>query len=280
MSIYYDIKEHLSVKDTDKHEEAIGLAKYQLSLLGAWILQNRAGVVALTVIANGRKYQFEGEVMTKEYHDLIKVFDDAKSLEMEAEYYYIINGGEAAEPGPFAMTAYLGALFEEEPDMQDGIFYSMYNKADCGDGIGTLCAYGQNDDKNYSGVIEPIDAELPETGIWSTRDTSIAFEACATEGMNVEEIHLCAEAITSLGTEADVHFAEDEEGITFFVNHLSLDAKTDFEKYINICRRLIAATNGQVGIMAEFASFDEPDAQTLFIDFNNEDSFAVKRATI
>lgn len=145
MSIYYDIKEHLIVKDTEKHEEAVGLAKYQLSLLGAWILQDRAGVFSLTVVADGKKHQFEGKVMTNEYHNLIKAFDEAHSLEVEAEYYYVINGGEDAEPGPFAMTAYLEALFEEEPDMQEGIFYSMYNYADCSDGDGITVTMGKLD---------------------------------------------------------------------------------------------------------------------------------------
>ena len=115
MSINYDIKEHLIIENTELHEEAVDITAYHLSLLGAWLMQDRANVYNLTLLADGKEYRFEGELLSEAYHLLVRALYTAKTVELSADYSYNVFADEL-DPGPFDLAEYLGEMLDEAPE--------------------------------------------------------------------------------------------------------------------------------------------------------------------
>ena len=279
MSIFYHVNEHLSIKDTTECCDFLNAAVIHFSDLGSLLLRGDAVVHKLTLVANGTTKTFSGRGVTSDLQDLMDALKEASSVDLVADYDYIWFAG-----CPGIEHTMLSDLIEEEMDLDDtfadNVFYSMYNKADCSDGAGILCAHSKKDGVVYHGAVNPVAAELPQEGTWCTTETSVMFDDDLTEEMDAEQIKRCADAYASLGTNADVDFDADESGVALFVNYLQLNSKADLEKFIEISRQLLVATAGQAGFEANFACFDKPDTQLLSIVFADDGAVTVKKASV
>ena len=79
MSVYYEIKEHLVIEDTEKHSMELGNIHYRLSLMAAWTLQRRGCFGNLTIIADGEKFSFTKDILNTRYQDALNALYKAKS---------------------------------------------------------------------------------------------------------------------------------------------------------------------------------------------------------
>lgn len=139
MSVYYEVNEHLVINDTTKHFEIADIAISQLCLMGTWLLQNRGRFASLTAIADGVKFSFSGSIVTQDYHKLIDALHNAVNIELVSSYGYSYHS-DTLDPGPFVMVDFLQELAANAPEELHGIFYSMYNNADCDSTAGALVA--------------------------------------------------------------------------------------------------------------------------------------------
>lgn len=148
MEIYYDIKEHLIIKnrlmgeDFSVKDAVIAVMDYQLSALGALMLRQQANVIELTLTADSQCYRFSGSKVTAELNELMKALREAHTAELTMHYGFYaqgMNGGPVA--GPRSMLCLMEALNMGE---LDGIFYSTWFRPACDSDTGALYAYGSH----------------------------------------------------------------------------------------------------------------------------------------
>lgn len=144
MSVYYTVKENLTVRKAETCEEMIFVMKHQLSLLGFLMLQDDASIEKLTLKADGAEYTFSGREITPELHTLLRAMDNAETLELEAVYDYNWRlGYEDMNIGPFAVCETAETLLKNDPSAANDFYYYMYNNADCNpDDEGKTVEYG------------------------------------------------------------------------------------------------------------------------------------------
>ena len=145
MSVYYTVKEKLTVRNREACEEMIYSMKCQLSLLGVLMLQDDAAIEKISLKADGKEYTFSGKEITPELHALLRAMDDAEALELEAIYDYTWRlCYEDMNIGPFAVCETAEMLLKNDPSAANDFYYYMYNEADCAsDDIGKSVEYGK-----------------------------------------------------------------------------------------------------------------------------------------
>ena len=84
MSIYYDVKEHLSVKNArgSNADIPIGAMRFQLSLLGALMLTDNAAITSLKLTVDGEKHQFSGKEVTPALHNLLQAMERGNNVDI------------------------------------------------------------------------------------------------------------------------------------------------------------------------------------------------------
>ena len=55
MSVYYDIREHIIIKDTNEHMELADMFIYRIACLGRSLLLDSGKIIQLTVVTDGKK---------------------------------------------------------------------------------------------------------------------------------------------------------------------------------------------------------------------------------
>ena len=177
MSVYYSIKEHLrlSRESTDwviPAYEVISIMRGSLSALAALELLGEAKLYSLHVNADGKRYDVEGSCIDQSFQTALRAMEVARDLDVVVDYSYNWRCGWSMYEivGPFNLMEYM-----ENPEGNDltGIFYSMWNIADCADGPGMLVAYGENNGKSYNGTVEPSMVTEVPAGCWDNTDTVI-----------------------------------------------------------------------------------------------------------
>lgn len=304
MSVYFTIKEHLSVKNIESECVCMPLEAMRVHIanLGAMMLFDRASIYSIKLSADDKEYAFSGKEVTPELHALIRAMMDAnETVELVAEYGYSLTLGlDYLQPG-FYVSEVVEEELKERPEEAGNLFYSMYHEEDGCVGTGDLVAYGTKDGKQYNGKIEPTEADLPDRGNWIAADPPVCFCADAEEleEMDVDAIKEACRAFCVLDKDIlwedkvdnvsigerkcrypNITFCRDEEGIEFYVNNVTLETKADFERYIALCSNLIRATEGQCSMLTQFVDFSLDDARTIDLDFDVDGNCTVKMASV
>ena len=244
MSIYYDIKEHIIIKNTADQEESLSVYSHRLARIGGLMLEDCAEFRKLIVISDGKKREFSGNSITKKFHDIMRAINRADSVEIIADYSYHRYGLSAICPEALDYTDYLDGVIKEcGVEGLNGLFYSIYNNADCSDDAGAIVAYGEKNGTLYIGAVEgkTVDA-LPE-GVWYSPQTAVIYDPMEDGLMNIEEIEPICREMTKFSSYDELEV--DEDGILFYLNNLELKNNSELTEFIGLCKKLLKATDGE-----------------------------------
>ena len=295
MSVYYDIKEHLVIEDTEKHSMELGNIHYRLSMMAAWTLQHRGCFGKLTIIADGEKFSFSDDILNTRYQEALDALYKATSAEIICDYGCSVRAMEA-DPTPFELMKYLDEEIKEYPGYLDGLFYCVYNNADC-EGAGMVCAYGKKNGVLYTGAVPFAEVDKIPDGDWYAPQTAIACEVEAEEGRDMAAI---ADVCRQLCRFSQETFTKDDEdvlsrlvesyGITsgqldvsknsiaFYTNFLRIKNDDELKEVMQLVARLIDLTDGECGLIGELVDISGPDARVLHFDVEANGEYILKIA--
>lgn len=272
MSVYYEVKEHIILKNVENNRCVGYNLKYDIieaiAQIGYSMIWENCMVWNLTLKADGKEYFFKGKEVTPELHTIVNAISESKDIDLLLEY-----DGVNVE---FPILEGVEDMLNLCPEVAENLFYSLYNKADCENGAGILAAYGKKDGVLYSGVIKPTEVAVAEDGEWISEDTVVIFDNDVTEDMDVEKIKKCVADFVEMG--ADVDYNESE--ISLYVNYIKLASAKDVEKFIAIYNELSSATCGRCGYIAEFSDRSADEVRIMKIDFNADDTTTIRIAKI
>ncbi len=244
MSIYYDVLEHICISDTAEHEDTTGIFSYRLVRIGALMLDDCARFYRLRVITDGKKREFSGNTVTEEYHGIIRAIEEAKSVEIVAEYGYYEYMLSVLNPGVLDIADHLNERIDEEgADSLKGMFYSMYHNADCSDNAGAIVAYGEKNGQLYTGQVKEKSIDVLPEGSWYAPFTDVQCELEKDEMKNVDEIEAICLEMTKFSSSDTL--SVDDKGLSFFLNNHELHNNEELIEFIGLCRKLIRATDGK-----------------------------------
>lgn len=244
MSIYYDVKEHFIVSNTTEHDYSVGVYSHRLVRIGALVLEDNARFNKLVVIADGEKNEFSGDTITEEFHSIIRKISNADSLEIFADYNYFKYGMNAIAPDALDMCTCLDECIKKfGSECLEGLFYSVYHKADCSENAGTVLAYGKKNGKLHTGEVEKKTADTLPDGVWYSPQTAVIFDPIEDGIKNIEEIEPICREMTKFSNYDEL--AVNEDGISFYLNNLELKSNTDLIEFTGLCTKLLKATNGE-----------------------------------
>ena len=281
MSVYYDVKEYLSVKEvTEKNEFTKELAQAHLAWLGWKLLSDSAYVNKLSLSCNGKGLAFSGEVITSDFHKIIRALDDASSFELIVDYRYTWVGTELEAAmsccDHLAISSYLEQASKEE---RNHIFYTMYNRADCGEGAGVLCAYGEKNGRISSGTVEDnVITEFPQNGNWYAPKETVIYEPETTEGLDINAIATVIEELSKLSEHDNITVSENE--IDYFMNNFQPKNADDLKKFAYLAGKLKELANGECFTDAELIDLDDPHGRILKFDIHDSEKYTITMAAI
>lgn len=278
MSVYYEIKEHLQVADTQEHWIITDLAVSQLCLLGSHILSERTGYVELTAVADGETYCFTGNNMTEDYHKLIRALRNAKSLEIISSYGYFHSVLDA-DPGPFPMVELLDAIARDNPEELHGMFYSMYNNADCAEGAGAIAAFGEKGGRLYTGHVAFQNVDAIPDGHWCTPSTAVCYDTCEPAGSDPDSIEAVCRRMCEFSNGDDLTRTVDGT-ISFFLNNLCIKTDEQLKAFLQLLAQLIDLTDGNCGLIGELADISGSDVKMLRFDAEADGSYCLQMAAV
>ena len=297
MSVYYDIKEHLVIEDTEKHSLELGNIHYRLSLMAAWTLQHRGSVIDLTIVADGEKFNFTDDILNVQYQEALDALYKAKSSEIICDYGCSVRAKEAA-PAPFELISYLDEEIKENQDYLDGLYYCVYANADC-EGAGMVCAYGKKNGVLYTGPVPFAVVDKIPDGDWYAPQTAIACEVEAEEGRDLVAIadicrQLCRfsqETFTRNAEDAKSRLAENyvitsgqldisENSVAFYTNFLRIKNDDELKELMRLYAKLIELTDGECGLIGELVDISCPDARILHFDVEANGEYTLQISAV
>ena len=270
MSVFYDIQEHIIIKDTAEHEVTFMHIKEHLIRLGAAMLGDTASITNLKVIADGEKREFSGKTVTEEYHNIVRAVSEAETLEIVVSYDYQHFVFFEYNPDPFVIADHLNKCIEKNgADSLNGVFYSMYNNADCSDTAGAVVAFGEKNGTFYTGNIEGKTVDTLPDGRWFSPNTTVVYDDDVDETKDIGEIEsICDEMIQF---RCDNTFDINEREFSFFLYDLILENNDEFNRFVGLCRKLLKATGGDAHASElRFTNFDSDDGQIATIKINDD----------
>lgn len=247
MSIHYDIKETIRIADTEKSYEAFCVFVNHLLKLGAEIIDDNARIHKIQIIADNNKKDFSGETITENYQELVRAVKEATSIEAVLDYDYWQKGGFTITNGKiiwdesadlFDLANYISTLDNEQ---RDGLFYSLYNYADCSETAGQLAAYGEKNGNMYNGIVKAETTATLPNGVWYSHPTAIVYDVEDVE--NIEEVESICDAMTKFSSYDELTVNDNE--ISFYLNNLELKNNDDLVEFAGLCQKLLKATNGE-----------------------------------
>ena len=261
MSVYYEVKEHVVLKNEATEALSFDVAE-SLAQIAYKMLLDRAAIWELKLTADGKKYSFKGKEVTHELHEIIRAITNAAEIDMVIEY--------DAYNFDFPLMEAISETLENNPELAKDISYTIYNKADYNSGAGCLSAFGAKDVVVYSGSLDSETVIAHLDGEWISADTSVVFDDDITEDMDVEMIKKCAQDFADM--DADIQFREDK--LELFVNSITLKSLPGVKRFIDIYNALNRATCGKCGYIADFVDKTQADTRVMIIDFDKHpDSF-------
>lgn len=249
----------------------------RLCALGAYILNDRGSVGNLRVIADGAEYHFSGKKLTQAYHEAITAAGKAVNLEIIWNYGYYWPGF-TDDPGPFSMMEHLDEMLKEDPNALEGLFYSAYNNADCGDGAGVTVAYGKKNGMMYTGEIPYMAVESIPDGDWYTPLNAVAFDSYNTEIKDFTQIEAVCREMTKFSQDDTLDNSDD--GFVFDLNNLRIKDDTELKTFIQLYAQLMKLTNGECGLIGELADISGPDVKMLRFDVEADGTYTLELTNI
>lgn len=270
MSIYYDIKEHIIIKNTAEQDYSLSVYSHRLARIGALMLEDNARFAKLVVITDGKKREFSGDTMTKKFHDIMRAINRADSVEIIADYSYHRYGLSAICPEALDYTYYLDGVIKEcGVNGLDGLFYSIYNNADCSDDAGAIVAYGEKNGTLYTGNVEGKNVDAIPDGVWYSPQTAVVYDPMEDGLKNIEEIEPICREMTKFSCYDELEV--DEAGISFYLNNLELKNNSELTEFIGLCRNLLKATNGEAyASELGLTDLDSDDGRIAIIKINDD----------
>lgn len=263
MSVYYNVKEHISTNNFQDETITSAIIDTLVSI-GREMLYDRAIIRDLSLHVDGRNYFFEGKEITPEFHKIIRAIESATTMDLVMSYDSVNC--------EFSIAEIVSETFKEGPRYANNLFYSQYNKADCNSGVGLLSAYGEKNGKFYCGPVE-LQNSLFVEGEWYNEDNLITFEGEIKDVLNLEDLKKCVAELSALG--ADVDFRVDKEEISLFVNNMTIKTSDTFNCFIKFCLELKRVTAGTCGFMLEFVDTSDAEARIMQIDLNDNGGYSV-----
>ena len=271
MSIYYDIKEHIIIKNTADQEESLSVYSHRLARIGGLMLEDCAEFRKLIVISDGKKREFSGNTITKKFHDIMRAINRADSVEIIADYGYHRYGLSAICPEALDFTDHLDNLIKEcGVECLDGLFYSIYNNADCSDDAGAIVAYGKKNGTLFTGTVEGKTVDALPDGVWYSPQTAVVYEE---ESENAEEIEAICREMTKFSS-YDVLEAENNE-FMFYLNNLELHNNDELVEFIGLCNKLLKATDGEAIADINLADLKGDDGRIAEVAYNDDGTYEI-----
>lgn len=270
MSVYYNVKEHLSIRNY-QDEFVLSTVVDTLVNIANAMLYDRARINNLSLFVDGKSYSYAGSEIAHDFHEIIRaVSNQITNLEIVLDYSGVCYG--------FPIVESVTSAFENNTESADHIFYCLYNQADCESGIGVLSAFGKKNGNFYNGVVEPQLSTGLWDGEWESADTVIAFEEDVTDNIDLEQIKLCVTKLSNMN--ADIQFEINDTVALLYVNYVMLNSKEKIQSFVEICKTLDSATNGTCGFIAEFVDMSGDDVRTMIIDINDNEKVGIKISQI
>ena len=298
MSIYYEIREHLIIEDTEKHNIELCNIHYRLSLMAAWILQSRGAMGDLTVIADGGKFCFSHDILNSRYQEALDALYQAKTVEIIADYGCSVRTMET-DPTPFELMRYLDEEIKEDPEQLEGLFYCVYNNADCGSGAGCVSAYGKKNGVLYTGAVPFVKTDRIPSGNWYAPQTAIACDVEAKEGRDMAAIEDVCRQLCRFSQDAFTKEDEDtlrrleekygitsrqleisEDNIALYTSYLRIKNDDELKDVMRLFAKLINLTDGECGLIGELVDISGPDAKILHFDIEATGEYTIEIATV
>ena len=270
MSIYYDVKEHIIIKNTAEQDDSLSVYSHRLARIGALMLEDNARFKKLVAITDGKKREFSGNTMTKKFHDIMRAIGRADSVEIFADYGYHRYGLSAICPKVLDFADYLDSTIKEfGVEGLDGLFYSLYNNADCSDDAGAVVAYGEKNGTLYTEMVEEKNIDILPDGVWYSPQTAVIYDPIENGLDNIEEIEPICREMTKFSCYDELEVNED--GISFYLNNLELHNNDEFVEFIGLCRKLLRATDGKAWAEElDLADLGGDDGKIVKIKINDD----------
>lgn len=283
MSVYYDVKEYLRVQEiTDRNQALMEMVRQHLAWLG-WKMLTDDARVEISLSYGKKHFTFSGETVTADFHEIIRFLedlpemDDGYALELSLNYHYRWTGLDPKNAcDHLVISNYLEQAYETE---LENVFYTMYNNADCGDGAGTLCAYGEKNGHIYKGTVQdkPI-SDFPDSGNWYAPREAIVCCIDSFEGMDMDAIRNVVNQLMCLSSHDN--FTDSETEFDYFMNNFNPKNVEDFHTFIRLAGELIKLTKNTYGFLAELVDLDDPHGRILKIDIDDPENYTVTMACV
>lgn len=276
MSVYYEVKEHLVVKDIPQsvicnRSTAVKAMIDQLALLGALMLQDEAKVYESKLIADEKIIEFRGTCPNETYKEMLSAMENAKNLELVIEYEYIFRAGNeiSHEAGP----VHGGWMKDMDEEEAEGIFYSMWTLADCDDGAGIAFAYGEHNGKFYNGELEFENVEVFPEGRWYADSELYVYGENLSDEVLAEAEKIYRElSVLSLDKYDEKAISGNE--IEFNLDNVHLESREDFEKLTSGYKKLaklIINNSDCGGSLGEYRDMFGADVRLMRIEYDKND---------
>ena len=192
MSVSYEICEHLSIHGCGKAASNVKMAirkklSDRLEKIRAMMLAGDAEVYRMDLTVDGNRMDFKGKDSSEEDNGLLRNVASALEVEFHAHYQCVWCADDKV--GLFALASFLESLSDDECS---GIFYSIWNTADCEAGAGVLVAYGKRNEKLYKGAVEFETVSAPDDGEWYA-ETDITVDSEYSAEQSDEVVRICKE---------------------------------------------------------------------------------------
>ena len=241
MSISHYVFEHLTVKKNEKDEDSspVSVMIGQLSALAAVMLADDYNAIhRLKLIADGTEYTYSGAEITPAFREILKAMSEAKEIDFLIDYRYVWRFGWQMYDllGPFVLTEFFEKADEDE-DLSNAFYCAWYSE-ESDEGPGVLVAFGEKDGKTYSGPVEWKEVSSIPEGIWDENFAApilVESDDPIDIAQYPEFLETCRE-LNDLGH--DTFFEYDKEGITFYLNNITMKTQEQKEKYVALCRCL------------------------------------------
>lgn len=302
MSVYYEIKEHLLLQPGAEPAVAYLMAR-RLAMLGAAMLMDmEAAVDSLRVKRGAHEITFSGTEVNgslKEAVALIGAYEYGEEedcpeepLEAELAYEYRWSSGDeefSELQGPFGLCEVLGS-FDDEALKK--ITYTMWSKADCGEGMGSVTCYGTAEDGTVlRGGCEFIKTDtLPADAEWYTEENTFVYDGVP---FSAEIAEACRKLSIAAGNPTpdegetflmdgqecqscpDLIFEGEDEG-QYYLNFASLPTPDSVSAFAGAMREVLRLT-GTEGYEAEFLDVKakKPRMLRITVTKNGEIEYAV-----
>ena len=115
MSVYYTVKEHISIKNS-KNDLVISSIIDTIASIGKQMLYDRAEIRQLSLEADGKAYSFVGREITHELHEILRAISNATALELALEYDSVNCD--------FPLAQCVEEAIEADSSLADDLFYS------------------------------------------------------------------------------------------------------------------------------------------------------------